>query len=273
MIRGVDIPKVEPRPGDFTGEDGLIHCGACGEAREQVFDALPNMSAQRLPRDCACDRERMDREAEEARLSRRAEQAERFRDECFPFDSLKRMTFENDDRGNARITERCERYAERFEDAKRQRAGLLFWGSVGGGKTYHAASIANRVIDMGHSAVFTSITRVSAEMTAQRFSGASKVLSELLRHELVVLDDLGTERTTEAAREQANEIVDALSMSACVPIITTNMSVEAMQAETDPTLQRIYSRIFGMCQPVRVEHADRRLSVSEGRVDFYKSIW
>ena len=268
----IDVPRVEMRPGDYV-EDGLIHCGTCHEPRQTVFEAYGKIPEQLIPRSCACDREREAMEADAARLAKRAEQAERFRDECFPFDSLKRMTFENDDRGNAKVTERCERYAERFEEAKCQRAGLLFWGSVGGGKTYHAASIANRVIDMGYSAVFTSITRVSAEMTAQRFSGASKVLSELLRHEMVVLDDLGTERTTETAREQANEIVDALSMSACVPIITTNMSVEAMQAETDPTLQRIYSRIFGMCQPVRVEHADRRLSVSEGRVDFYKSIW
>lgn len=273
MIRAVDIPRVDPRPGDFRGTDGLVRCGTCGEPREQVFDALPNLAAQRLPRSCKCDREREALEAERDRLAKRAEQAERFREECFPFDALKAMTFEADDRSNPRVTERCERYADRFEDALRQRAGLLFWGPVGSGKTYHAASIANRVIDMGHSAVFTSISRISAEMSAARFTGASRVLDELLRHELIVLDDLGTERGTETAREQANEIVDALSVSSCVPIITTNMSVEAMQAETDPTLQRIYSRIFGMCQPVKVEHADRRLSVSEGRADFYRSIW
>lgn len=268
----IDVPKVEMRPGDYV-EDGLIHCGTCHEARQTVFEAYGKIPEQLIPRSCKCDRDHETEVAQRKYRRARAEQAERFRDECFPFEALKAMTFEADDRSNARITERCERYADRFEDALRQRAGLLFWGPVGSGKTYHAASIANRVIDMGHSAVFTSISRISTEMSAARFTGASRVLDELLRHELIVLDDLGTERGTETAREQANEIVDALSVSSCVPILTTNMSVEAMQAETDPTLQRIYSRIFGMCQPVKVEHMDRRLSVSEGRADFYKSIW
>lgn len=268
----IDVPKVEMRPGDYV-EDGLIHCGKCHEPRQTVFEAYGKIPEQLIPRSCKCDRDRETAEAMSKYRKARAEQAERFRDECFPFEALKAMTFEADDRSNARVTERCERYADRFEDALSQRAGLLFWGPVGSGKTYHAACIANRVIDIGHSAVFTSISRVSADMSAARFTGASKVIDELLRHELIVLDDLGTERETEAAREQANEIVDALSVSSCVPILTTNMSVEAMRSETDPTLQRIYSRIFGMCQPVKVEHADRRLSVSDDRADFYRSIW
>lgn len=270
---GLTIPRVEPRPGDTTNDEGLIMCGKCGEPREQIFKAVGAMPEQRIPRDCRCDRERHESERLEAERAERAERAEHFRAECFPFEALRRMTFERDDMSNRKITERCERYAQSFDRALESKAGLLFYGSVGGGKTYHAASIANRIIDMGYTAVFTSIARVSADMTAARFSNPAKVLDDLLRHDLVILDDLGTERTTETAREQTNEIVDALSMSRCVPLITTNMSIEAMQAETDATLQRVYSRIFGMCQPVKVEHTDRRLDVSESKRDFYKAIW
>lgn len=264
------LPQAKMNPGDYT-MDGLLHCAVCREPKEQIVSVLG--TEQRMARECSCEREERERAEERDRLSARAERAEQHRAECFPFEALRKMTFEHDDMSNRKVSERCKRYADNFARAKAEKAGLLFYGSVGGGKTYHAASIANRVIDMGHSAVFTSIARISADMSAARFTGASKVLDDVLRHDLVILDDLGTERTTETAREQTNEIIDALSMSACVPIITTNMSVEAMQAETDATLQRVYSRIFGMCQPVKVEHTDRRLEVGEGKADFYKSIW
>lgn len=265
------LPQATAKPGDWLGDDGMLHCGGCGEPKEQTVQLLG--SEQKMARECRCEREERERAEEMGRLSARADRAEQHRAECFPFEALRKMTLENDDMSNRKVSERCRRYADNFSRAKSEKAGLLFYGSVGGGKTYHAASIANRVIDMGYSAVFTSISRVSADMSAARFTGASRVLDDVLSHDLVILDDLGTERTTETAREQTNEIVDALSMSACVPIITTNMSVEAMQQETDATLQRVYSRIFGMCQPVRVEHTDRRLEVGEGKADFYKSIW
>lgn len=264
------LPQATANPGDYL-EGDIIRCGVCGEPKEQVVSLLG--SEHKMARECMCERKQRERDEEAERLAKRADMAEKFRAECFPYEALRGMTFERDDMSNAKISERCKRYAENFARAKAEKAGLLFYGSVGGGKTFHAASIANRVIDMGHSAVFTSIARISADMSAARFTGASKVLSDVMAHDLVILDDLGTERTTETAREQTNEIVDALSLSACVPIITTNMSVEAMQGETDPTLQRVYSRIFGMCQPVKVEHTDRRLEVGEGKADFYRSIW
>lgn len=264
------LPQATANPGDYT-EGGILHCGACGEPKEQIVSLLG--SEHRMARECRCERTERETAEERDRLAKRAERAEQFRAECFPFDALRRMTFESDDMSNAKVSERCRRYADNFARAKAEKAGLLFYGSVGGGKTYHAASIANRVIDMGHSAIFTSIARISADMSAARFTGASKVLSDVMAHDLVILDDLGTERTTETAREQTNEIVDALSLSACVPIITTNMDIKAMQGETDPTLQRVYSRIFGMCQPVKVEHTDRRLEVGDGKADFYRSIW
>lgn len=253
------------------GADGLLHCSKCDEPKEQFIDALG--TPRKMARECMCQRDEREETEERERLAARIEKAEQFRAECFPFSSMHRMTFENDDMANRKISERCERFAGRFADAKEQKAGLLFYGDVGGGKTYHAASIANMVIDMGYSAVFTSISAVSSQLSAARFSGEHSVLERLCSHDLIIIDDLGTERGTETAREQANAIVDAIYLSDAVPIFTTNMSVDAMQEETEPTLRRIYSRVTGMCQPVKVEMPDRRLKVDEERAGFYKSIW
>lgn len=264
------LPQATMNPRDYT-KDGLLHCAVCGEPKEQIVSLLG--AEHRMARECEC--ERLEREETERRdrLSARAEKAEQYRAECFPFASMHAMTFENDDRDNPKITERCERYAENFAKAKEQRAGLLFFGDVGGGKTYHAASIANRVIDMGYSAVFTTIRDVSSELSAARFTGERGVLDRLCAHDLIVIDDLGTERSTDTAKEQANAIIDAIYLSDAVAIFTTNMDAKAMQEETEPTLRRMYSRITGMCQPVKVAMPDRRLKVDEGRADLYRSIW
>lgn len=265
-------PETKMREGDRV-EDGVIVCGTCGEPRE-TFYSLPSFDGPvKFPRECACDRRAREGEEAEAAERERRETAERRRRECFPFEAMRGMTFEADDRANAKVSERCERYAERFREALEHKAGLLFYGDVGGGKSYHAACIANRVIDDGFSAVFTSIGEVSADMSAARFSGERKILSELCRHDLVVIDDLGAERSTDTALAQCAAIIDALSKSRAVVIVTTNMAPDAMRAETDATLRKVYSRVFGMTQPVRVDVPDRRLSVPEGRKDFYKSIW
>lgn len=266
------IGRQEMRPGDYV-EGGLIHCGTCHEPREQVFEAYGSVPAQKIPRQCACDRERTEREESERTLAERRKRSEQMRSECFPFEAMRDMTFDHDDRLNAKISDRCQRYAERFADALRQRAGLLFYGDVGGGKSYHAACIANRVIDDGYRATFTSIGEVASDMSAARFSGERQVLTKLCAHDLVVIDDLGAERSTDTALAQTAAIVDALSKSRAVVIFTTNMDPEAMRKETDATLRKVYSRVFGMCQPVRVDVPDRRLKVSEGKADFYKSIW
>lgn len=264
------LPQATAKPGDYA-EDGILHCGMCGEPKEQTVSLLG--SEHKMARECRCEREERESAEERERLAKRAEKAEQYRAECFPFASMHAMTFENDDRDNAKISDRCERYAANFAKAKEQRAGLLFYGDVGGGKTYHAACIANRVIDMGYSAVFTTIRDVSSELSAARFTGERGVLDRLCRHDLIVIDDLGTERSTDTAKEQANAIIDAIYLSDAVAIFTTNMDARAMQEETEPMLRRMYSRITGMCQPVKVAMSDRRLKVDEGRADFYRSIW
>lgn len=273
LVKGVvsALPQATVNLEDWRDDDGILHCGGCGEPKEQIVSLLG--SEHKMARECRCERAEREREEERERLRARAEKAEQYRADCFPFSSMHEMTFENDDRDNPKISERCERYADNFAKAKEQRAGLLFYGDVGGGKTYHAASIANRVIDKGYSAVFTTIRDVSAELSAARFTGERGVLDRLCRHDLIVIDDLGTERSTDTAKEQANAIIDAVYLSDAVAIFTTNMDIKAMQDETEPTLRRMYSRITGMCQPVKVSMTDRRLKVDEAKADFYRSIW
>lgn len=263
--------------GDWRDESGILRCGKCGfpkETRQHMPEALREMFGEykTLPILCRCEVERQEAERLEIENRERAEAVERARDACFPYPTLKGWTFKSDDGKNPGMTKVCRRFVERFPEFEDAGAGLLLYGAVGGGKTFHAATIANGVIDGGDSALFTSLSTLGARMSANFGNDRLRVLQEICDYNLVVIDDLGIERSTDAMNENVYQIVNALYSSRTVTVFTTNISPASMMSEADPNRQRIYSRIFEMCQPVEVNGADRRREVSAERAALYKSL-
>ena len=273
-IQGAQSTKTE---GDYVGNDGLLHCGKCGEPKETeqpMPEALwPRFGKTRkLPILCKCENEKAEQIKREEEERERTEATKAAREKCFPYPALQDMTFKTDDGKNAGISKLCRRFVDKFEEFKAAGAGLLMYGAVGSGKTFHAATIANGVIDRGYTALFTSISTLGARMTANYGSNKLEILQDICKYNLVILDDLGIERTTDAMNENVYQIVNALYSNKNTLIFTTNLDPGAMLAETDPNRQRIYSRIFEMCQPVEVKGTDRRREVSEQRAALYKSL-
>ena len=263
--------------GDWRDEDGILRCGRCGEpkeSRQRMPEALRGMFGEykALPILCRCEIDRQERERRDIEDAERRKAIDKAREECFPYPQLRGCTLEADDRKNTGMTKVCQRFVERFHEFEEQGAGLLLYGAVGGGKTFHAASIANGVIDQGDTALFTSLSTLGARMSANYGNDRLRVLSEICDYDLVVLDDLGIERSTDAMNENVYQIVNALYQSRTVVVFTTNMSPHGMMQETDPNRQRIYSRIFEMAQPVEVKGADRRRQVSEERAALYRGL-
>lgn len=263
--------------GDYRDADGILHCGKCGypkETRQKMPEALRARFGEykTLPILCKCEVERQESERLAIENAEKAERIARNRSKCFPFPQLTGMTFEADDRQNLGMTKLCHRFIDRLDEFKEQGAGLLFFGAVGGGKTFYAAAMANAAIDQGKTALFTSLSTLGARMSANYGNDRLKVLGEICGYDLVVLDDLGIERSTDAMNENVYQIVNALYSSRSLVIFTTNLSASAMTAETDPNRQRIYSRIFEMAQPVEVKGEDRRRTQSEAKVALYRSL-
>lgn len=278
VMRGaMEASATSESAGDWRDEDGILRCGRCGqpkETRQEMPEALRAKFGdyRLLPILCGCELERQERERRDIEDAERRKAVDAARDACFPYPQLKACTLEADDRKNPGMTKVCQRFVERFHDFEERGAGLLFYGAVGGGKTFHAASIANGVIDQGDSALFTSLSTLGARMSANYGRDRLRVLEEICDHDLVVLDDLGIERSTDAMNENVYQIVNALYLSRTVVVFTTNVSPSSMMQETDPNRQRIYSRIFEMAQPVEVKGADRRRQVSEERAALYRGL-
>ncbi len=62
--------------------------------------------------------------------------------------------------------------------------GLLLWGKVGTGKSFYASAIANRVIDLGFSALQTSVQDIVTHIESVPFNERENAKSRLLKYDL-----------------------------------------------------------------------------------------
>lgn len=250
MADGISA-RVPVSENEYMGEDGLLHCGIC---KKNVQTKIKFLGKEKTVR-CICDCKRKELEAFEEK--ERQQEKERKRKSCFAETNMAAWTFENDDRKNAKISDAMIRYAERFPDFRKMGKGLLLYGSVGTGKTYYAACIANKLIDDGYSVVMTNFARLTNTIQG-KFDGKQEFIDSLNRYSLLIIDDLGAERKSEFMQEMVFNIIDSRYRSGLPFIITTNLTAEEIKKNQDIGYSRIYDRILERCFPVTVTGDSRR---------------
>ena len=90
------------------------------------------------------------------------------------------------------------------------------------------------------------------------FEEKQQYIDGLKRFDLLIIDDLASERDTEYMGEIVQNIIDSRYRSGLPLIITTNLTAEELKHPAEIRKQRIYSRLFEMCVPVEVKGYDRR---------------
>ena len=242
--------------GDYIDSEGLLCCGKCHTRKETII-VLAN-GKQLKPRCvCKCEQERMHEEEEKRKAKELEEKVKELRKMGFPDAEMSRFTFENDDRSNEYISDVAKRYADNFTTMYSKHKGLLLFGTVGTGKTYIAACIANALIDRGYTSLVTNFARLTNTINGM-YDGKQEYIDGLDRFSLLVIDDLASERDTEYMNEIVTNIIDARYRSGKPMIVTTNLTSEELKNPRDVRKQRIYSRLMEMCIPLEVKGTDRR---------------
>jgi DNA replication protein DnaC len=112
--------------------------------------------------------------------------------------------------------------------------GLWFYGDVGTGKTSLAMLVSNAGLEAGRSAANYSVPRLLAEIkdTYDRDSGDSylQLFGRLCAVDLLLLDDLGSEKQTEWVLEQLYSIVNERWQEKRSIVVTTNVSDQEPRA-------------------------------------------
>jgi DNA replication protein DnaC len=265
-IFGVLNDKVPHAENEYIGDDGLLHCGVC---HAKVQTKVSFLGKEKTVR-CICDCRMKERKAYEER--QRMEERERRRKICFAETNMWNWTFENDNRQNEKLSDAMIRYAEQFNDFKKDGQGLLLSGTVGTGKTYFAACIANRLIDKGYKVLMTNFARLTNQIQGT-FDGKQELIDDLNRYSLLILDDLGAERKSEFMQEMVFNIIDSRYRSGLPFIITTNLSLEEIKKPQELSYSRIYDRILERCFPIEVlGNSKRRQAVKDSYFDTKKKL-
>ena len=173
-------------------------------------------------------------------------------------------TFAKDDGANAELTAGLKNYVEKFPDFKEQGKGLLLYGDVGRGKTYGAASVANALLDKGYTVLMTDFTAI--ESIVSNVWNKQEYYDALNRFSLLIIDDLGVEKKTEYTSQIVQAVINTRYNAGLPLIITTNLTGEELQSPSDMVYKRIFSRLYEMCIPVKVEGKDRRAEVLKSTV-------
>ncbi|MBQ3256125.1 MAG: ATP-binding protein [Oscillospiraceae bacterium] len=253
-------------PEDYTGEDGLLYCGKCRTPKQAFFPEGKTLwGADRHPTECNCQKaERIEREAIEKEQQHRKTVAD-LKKHCFGEDRTNNWTFANDN-GKTPQMGYAHLYAENWEKMRDENIGYLIWGRHDSGKSYLAACIANALMEQEVSVCMKDMKFI-VNALEERFDGRNDYVASLCRYPLLIIDDLGAERNTEAAQAHVFSVIDSRYRSRKPLIVTTNLHLDQLQNPTDMAHARIYSRILEMCVPILCTGEQNRKETAKKKME------
>ena len=140
-----------------------------------------------------------------------------------------------------RVYESAVSYARTFSTASES---LLFMGATGLGKTLLSGCIARAVADRGYSVCYVSAGKLFSDFETEKFrlkeDGA--LTGEYLQTDLLIIDDLGTEMTTQFTVSALYQIVNGRLLSGKPTIVSTNLPDTELEARYSA---QIASRLLG----------------------------
>lgn len=258
------IKQQHPPNDDDYIQDGLLYCGRC-RTRKQRKITICGVE-QIVPVVCKCRAEEIKRER---KVQRRRDLEARIRQlisEGVYDRGYSSCTFENDDGKDSQISNVCRRYVDKWHELYAKNIGLLFYGPKGTGKSFMAYAIANALIEKGVPVCITSFPRLLN--AAVSLDKRQQLIDRLCNYDLLVIDDLGTERNSDYSQEQMFNVINARYNIKKPLIVTTNLPLDALSNPSDLAYSRIYDRILEMC-PVQLKMTgeSRRAAIAKQQAE------
>ena len=145
------------------------------------------------------------------------------------------------------VYEVCLNYAQKF--GRFAIKNLFLSGAPGLGKTFLSACIARTVSERGFSVVYDTAANIFAQFEAKKFQRDSadgqEARDETRRYlncDLLILDDLGSELTTQFTQSALYELINTRMVGGKCTVISSNLSMEEAARRYSP---QIASRLEG----------------------------
>ncbi len=164
-----------------------------------------------------------------------------------------------------KAVELSKRFVRGWEKAKQGGYGLLFVGNCGTGKTHLACAIMQALIDR-YERFNPYYYRVSEVFSAVRktyipgsFTTEEDVIEKFCAMDLLVLDEIGVQKGSEAERRTLFAILDARMGNKKPTILLTNLKRKELE---DVIGERLYDRIRSKCVPFLFQGESMRPTAS-----------
>ena len=161
-----------------------------------------------------------------------------------------------------RVVTVCKGFARQFPCYPLK--NLLFSGGTGLGKTFLSGCIAREVAEQGFSVVYDTAINLFTAFETRKFTRnaeeerqARDDTHRYLSCDLLILDDLGSEMTTQMTQSTLYELINSRLQADKRTIISTNLSMEQIAQRYTP---QIASRVGGLYRELTFYGQDIRLN-------------
>lgn len=250
--------------GDYMDAQGFLICGKCNTRKQCEIKILG--ATRRVPCLCKCRSEEIKTQKQREKRNRLQARINQLINEGVYESGFLDCTFDRDDKANPQISKVCRKYVANWDEMRAKNIGMLLYGDCGTGKSFYAYAIANALIGDAVPVCITSFPRLLNAM--QGIDARQKMIDKLKNYDLLVLDDLGTERKSKEkegyAEEQMFNIINTRYGIKKPLIVTTNLSMDDLTGVADLAHRRIFDRVLEIC-PIRLKLAgeSRRAAIAD----------
>ncbi len=243
-------------------------CEHCNKYIAAITIEVPQLRIKNkiLPT-CECVVEREEAKIREAQNFAKKREIEKLFSISNLGERFSKSTFESflDRNGSETAYKVAVKYVKTFKEWKGE--SLLLWGEPGNGKTHLAAAIVNELSKKGYIVVFQSVPellqRIRSTFNSENKENETQIMRALLECDLLILDDIGAEKTTEWVEEKLFNIIDGRYRKELPTLYTSNLEPKELKHQVG---KRSYDRMVETSLTVKNEAASYRREIAKQRL-------
>lgn len=207
---------------------------------------------------------------EEIRLERKrvSNKIKKYKDVSIMDNKLMKSKFQTADMSDNHIN-LCKKYAEKFIKIGTAPKGLYLYGSVGTGKTFASACIANYLMENGKTVLVMNLGLYLIKLQREWAEAENDILNYVKNCDLLVIDDLGVEKVSEWVLDKVFTLIDTRYRAEKPLIVTTNLNLKGKENSIEDKFGiRAADRIEEMCYSIKVIGESKRKRLKDEFLEF-----